>query len=635
MHVIGTAGHVDHGKSALVEAITGIHPDRLKEEREREMTIDLGFAWLTLPGGEEIGIVDVPGHRDFIENMLAGVGGIDAVILVVAADEGVMPQTREHLAILDLLKVPSGLVALTKIDLVSDVEWLDLVEEDVRKTLLGTTLEWAKIYRVSSKTKAGIPELIDGIEPCLRNSRRHIDIGKPRLPIDRVFTMPGFGTVVTGTLNNGSFAVGDEIEILPSGIKGRIRGLQTHRKKVDMAYPGSRTAINMSGVNIHEVSRGQVVVKPSTYQPSQLLDVYYEHLPDASQALKHDQQVKLFVGASETLARIRLLGKEKLSQGEDGWLQLETKLPVVASRGDRYILRRPSPGETIGGGFVVDANPKTKYKRFSAHVFERLNALAQGTPEKIILQTVLETGVLSIQELIEYSRLAEPLILNTLTQLIADKILLRIEQRETTPAMDFSDDELITTPAYWEQWCNRILDEISGYHQQYPLRPGIPREELRSHIKLPQRFFNLLVVALLNDGKITETVKYLKLPDFSVRFSAEQQAIIDSLLSKIRSNPYLTPSVKDCQSEIGEALYEALIVQEVLIQVSPEVVFLRDSYLNMVEEVKQMIASQGKVTAAEVRDHFNTSRKYALALLEYMDAQGITIRSGDERRLKG
>jgi len=434
--------------------------------------IDLGFAWFTLPGGGDVGIVDVPGHRDFIENMLAGVGGIDAVILVVAADEGVMPQTREHLAILDLLQVQAGMVALTKIDLIDDKEWLDLVEGDVRSALAGTTLENANIYRVSSKTNEGIAELVSGLEILLADRPLHADLGKPRLPVDRVFTIAGFGTVVTGTLHSGSFKVGDEIEILPSGLKGRIRGLQNHQRKVEVIYPGSRTAINISGVDVNQIKRGEVVASPSTYQSTRLLDVSLHLLPDISHPLKHDHRVKLFIGASETPARVRLLGVENLAAGEDGWLQLETDQPIVAIRGDRYILRRPSPGETIGGGMVIDALPKRRHKRFSKPVLERLNALAQGSAEEILVQAVLEVGAGSVQDVITRSNLNQEIAKQTLFQLIQDGALIKPEKREGAAALQFNKDDLISAPAYWDTLLNQIIDEVSHFHQVNPLRQG-------------------------------------------------------------------------------------------------------------------------------------------------------------------
>jgi selenocysteine-specific elongation factor len=635
MRVIGTAGHVDHGKSALVEALTGIHPDRLKEEREREMTIDLGFAWFTLPGGEEIGIVDVPGHRDFIENMLAGVGGIDAVILVIAADEGVMPQTREHLAILDLLQVQSGVVVLTKIDLIDDEAWLDLVEADVRNVLVGTSLETANIYRVSSKTRAGIKELTLELEKLLSHRPSPSDLGKPRLPIDRIFTMAGFGTVVTGTLHNGSFIVGEEVEILPSGKRGRIRGLQTHQRKVETALPGSRTAINISGIDLSQITRGEVVVKPSTYQPSGMIDVSYKHLKDASRPLKHNQTMKLFIGASETSARVRLLGQESLTPGEEGWLQLETNQPVVAIRGDRYILRRPSPGETIGGGVVVDAFPKNRHKRFSIVLLEKLDALAKGMPEDVIEQVVLEMGAGVVKDITARSNLNQESTLQIISQLIDQGNLVKLEKQETNTASGLTHDDLISTPAYWESLLDRMIAEVSRYHRTNALKQGLPREELRSRVKLNPRLFNTAVNELLKRGVFEETGVFLKERSFKVQFSSQQQTVIDAFLSKIKNNPYLTPAVKECQNEVGEPLYNVLIDQGTLIQVSPEVVFLKDDYLRMVAEISDLIKAKGSITAAEVRDHFKTSRKYALALLEFTDSQGITIRRGDERQLKG
>jgi len=394
MRVIGTAGHVDHGKSTLVKALTGINPDRLREEQEREMTIDLGFAWLILPTkaqpeGEEIGIVDVPGHRDFIENMLAGIGGIDMVLFVVAADEGVMPQTREHLAILDILQIPTGVVALTKIDLLGENtsernEWLTLVEQDLHSVFKNTVLDNAPIVRVSPVTGEGIEELKYAISDCLSEHSPRIDFGKPRLPIDRVFTISGFGSVVTGTLIDGSFHIGNEIEILPNGLKGRIRGLQTHKKKEDIAFPGSRTAINISGISANQIKRGDIVAHPGDYQITRRLDAHFRLIPDASRSIKHNMEVKFFIGSSETMARLRLLGTEELKPGEEGWIQIEPYAPVVAMRNDRYILRFPSPGETLGGGKIVDPHPKSRHKRFSKEVIQNLNNLLRGSPEDII-----------------------------------------------------------------------------------------------------------------------------------------------------------------------------------------------------------------------------------------------------------
>ena len=398
MRVIGTAGHVDHGKSTLVAALTGIHPDRLKEEQQREMTIELGFAWLNLPNGEEVGIVDVPGHRDFIENMLAGVGGIDAALFVVAADEGVMPQTREHLAILDILQIENGVIVLTKVDLIDDPEWLDLVEADVHQVVQTTSLANAPILRVSARSGQGLDELKLAIQSTLAQKPPRPDLNRPRLPIDRVFTIAGFGTVVTGTLVDGTLRVGDEVELLPGGLRSRVRNLQSHKKKEDMAVPGSRTAVNLAGLDVDQVQRGMLVTHPGKYQPTQRIDCHFRLLADASAPILHNSEVKFFVGASEVVARLRLLGTEQLNPGEEGWLQLELQTPVVAVRGDRYILRRPSPGETLGGGVVVDAQPTRRHKRFDAAILKKLEAYRGGSPLDVLLQASLTMGAASLRE---------------------------------------------------------------------------------------------------------------------------------------------------------------------------------------------------------------------------------------------
>ena len=371
MRVIGTAGHVDHGKSTLIAALTGTHPDRLKEEQAREMTIDLGFGWLTLPDGEEVGIVDVPGHRDFIENMLAGVGGIDAALLVIAVDEGVMPQTREHLAILDLLQIPAGVIVITKADLITDRDWLEALESDIREAVKGTLLQAAPMVRVSARTGSGIPQLITTLDEILGEQPARPDLGRPRLPIDRVFTMSGFGTVVTGTLTDGHLEVGEEVQVLPSEIAGRVRGLQTHKKREEQAAPGSRTAVNISGISTEQIRRGDVLVRPGQYISTRRLDARLRLLNDVSAPLEHNTEVKVFIGATEAVAMLRLLGAEQVAPGAEAWIQLEMREPVVAVRGDHYILRRPSPAETLGGGMVVDPQPKARHKRFDEEDPER------------------------------------------------------------------------------------------------------------------------------------------------------------------------------------------------------------------------------------------------------------------------
>ncbi len=402
-------------------------PTGSRKKHEREMTIDLGFAWLTLPGGEEIGIIDVPGHRDFIENMLAGVGGIDAALFVIAADEGVMPQTREHLAILDLLQVQGGVVALTKIDLAPDADWLDMVEEDVRAALSGTVLGEAPIVRVSARQRQNLPALLAALENCLEGRPPRPDLGRPRLPVDRIFTIAGFGTVVTGTLSDGRLRQGDDLEVLPAGLKARVRGLQTHKQKEEIAVPGSRTAINLSGVALDQLKRGDVVARPGSYTPTSRLDARFRLLADATQPVKHNMEVKFFTGAAEVVARLRLLGAEELIPGEEGWLQLELSDPVVAVRGDRYILRRPSPGETLGGGVVVDPHPKGRHKRFAEDTLQRLEALAQGTPADVLYQALVALGAAPLKDVLARSNLESTALAAALDELLAGGLLVPLE----------------------------------------------------------------------------------------------------------------------------------------------------------------------------------------------------------------
>jgi selenocysteine-specific elongation factor len=642
MRVIGTAGHVDHGKSTLIEALTGIHPDRLREEREREMTIVLGFAWVTLPNGDEVGIVDVPGHRDFIENMLSGVGAIDAALFVVAADEGVMPQTREHLAILDLLQIQGGVVALTKIDLVDDPEWLDLIEEDLMDILAGTVLDSAPIVRVSAKSGEGISELLEVLGNTLAESPTRSDLGRPRLAVDRVFTMSGFGTIVTGTLTDGQLRIGEDILILPHEIRGRIRGLQTHKRKEQTAVPGSRTAVNISGVDLDQIQRGDVVVYPDHYRSSRRLDVHFRMLSDVSQPIRHNMEVKLFVGASEVLARLRLLGQEALKPGDEGWLQLELVSPVVVVRGDRYILRRPSPGETLGGGIILDPQPSGRHKRFDSQILNRLEALMSGTPADVFLQASLSLGVAQVQDVIASSNLEENEAQSALTNLLTENKVLILDHT----VENIHPDSLIVSRNYWTQLTKLAEKEISSYRQQYPLRQGMPREELKSRLKISSKIFNAAVERWKTEELFAETavrqnlpgvspVPVIHQPDHRITLSDMQQKQADNLLKQFAANPYAPPSIKECTSEIGEELYNALIDLEYLIPLSNEVIFRLEDYKQMEGEVCSILEDGGTISVAEVRDSFQTSRRYVLALLEHLDDVGVTMRVGDVRKLKG
>ena len=630
MRVIGTAGHVDHGKSTLIAALTGTHPDRLKEEQEREMTIELGFGWLTLPDGEEVGIVDVPGHRDFIENMLAGIAGIDAALLVIAADEGVMPQTKEHLAILDLLQIPAGLVALTKTDLAPDPEWLALVEADIRAALAGTVMDGVPIVRVSAKTKNGMDELLSTLTQILKEKPARLDLGRPRLPIDRVFSMPGFGTIVTGTLSDGHLALGDEVSVLPSGHKGRVRGLQTHKKKEERAVPGSRTAVNISGIAVEQITRGEVVTQPGQYQPTRRVDARIRLLKDVSQPLKHATEVKVFIGATETMAALRLLGTETLKPGEEGWIQLELRDPVVAVRGDRYILRRPSPGETLGGGVIVDHQPKGRHKRFDQKVLKSLASLAAGSPADILLEAALALNAAPAKEVVSRSRLEAEPAAQALQEILENGRLLQLEEGNLT----ITSDLLVIAAPHWNALEDKAVQMVQAYHKNYPLRRGIPREELKSRLKLQARVLNALVKKLAAENVIVEVGSALAVSGHEIRFDSTQQAKVQGLMRRFANNPYSPPSVKECQAEVGEEVVNALVELGQLKQLTSDVIFRTEDYEQMLAKVRSFISEQGQMTVADARDLFNSSRKYMLALMEHLDATGVTIRDGDFRRLR-
>jgi len=627
MRVIGTAGHVDHGKSTLIEALTGTHPDRLKEEQAREMTIELGFGWLTLPNGEEVGIVDVPGHRDFIENMLSGIGGIDAVLLVIAADEGIMPQTKEHLAILDLLQIPAGLIVLTKTDLASDTDWLDLIEADIRHAVSATVLKDSQILRVSAKTGKGIPDVITALEKLLQEKPSRPDLNRPRLPIDRVFTISGFGTVVTGTLQDGQLSIGDEVEVLPGGATGRVRGLQTHKKKEETAIPGSRTAVNISGVDVEQVRRGDVLAKTGHYQAARRIDAQFKALGDVQKSLAHNDEVKFFVGASETIATLRLLGTEEIKAGEEGWIQLELRDPIVTLKGDRYILRRPSPGETLGGGTVMDHQPKGRHKRFDEEVLRSLESLAQGSPADILFEAAAALQVAPMKDVITKSRLEKNIAETAWSVLVEQGQIIPLEENG-------KDNMLVAALPYWNTLQASMLKLVEGYHSQYPLRRGIPREELKSKLKLPPKVFNAALSRMTAIHKLTDQRGAVSVPGYEIKFNGQDQAKVEALRRRFESNPYATPSVKECHVEAGEEIVNALIDLGELMAVSQDVIFFRTSYDEMVERIKNTIRENGQITLAETRDLFGTTRKYAQAILEHLDAIGETLRDGDTRKLR-
>jgi selenocysteine-specific elongation factor len=622
--VIGTAGHVDHGKSTLVKALTGIDPDRLAEEKARAMTIDLGFAWLTLPGGQSVSVVDVPGHERFIKNMLAGVGGIDAALLVVAADEGPMPQTVEHLAILDLLGVDRGVIVLTKAD-VAEADWLDLVGEEVRELVSTTTLAAAPIIAVSALTGMGLPALLESLEAVLASASGAASGNVPRLPVDRVFSVSGFGTVVTGTLSGGEIATGDELRLYPGDRRARVRGLQSHQEKVSRALPGRRTAVNLSGITTEEVQRGNVLAPPGTMKPSQRLDTRLRLLPDAPIALKQNDEVDFFTGAAELPARITLLDRERLEPGESAWVQLRFRAPLAVLRNDRFIVRRLSPSETLGGGEIVDPNPP-RHRRFRPETIAALETLAAGAPDEILLQA-LEQRPIEIKELrVGSVGLSAEQVDEALASLIAEGDAALLGRPGQAPgATDFA----IAT-SLLESLTRQLRDVLRSYHASQPLRPGLAREEARRRLGIAQpRLFDDLIATLAGTGELIDDGATLRLPQFRMTLDPARRAAADQYLAAIRAQPYTPPGPHDHGLD-PETLAALEHLGEVA-KIAEGVYFAPEAWDALVQGTLAFIDSNGSMTLSQFRDHFGTSRKYAQAALEYLDQLKYTRRVGDDR----
>jgi selenocysteine-specific elongation factor len=628
LFVIGTAGHVDHGKSTLVKALTGIDPDRLREEKERQMTIDLGFAWLTTPSEKEVGIVDVPGHRDFIDNMLAGAGGIDAVLFIIAADEGIMPQSREHLSILELLEIKQGLIVLTKTDLVPDEEWLDLIKTDIRRFATGTFLEESPIIEVSSVTGKGIDGLLDSIDVMLKNCEPKQDNHRPRLPVDRVFTLRGFGTIVTGTLLDGQFSVGQQVEILPQKIQTRIRGIQSHKKKLEVANAGSRTALNLTGLDVSEIFRGNVVVQIGAYSPTRRIDVRLTMLKDTKTALKHDDIVKFYCGTNQTSARVRVIGKDAILPGEKGFLQLELIDAIVVVKGDHYILRKPSPGETLGGGVILDENPGKRIKRFSKHSLDHFQLLEVGTTQEIIFANLQKNNPLTLLSLSEKTGISIEKLKNEIIGSSEFEILEIQKEKLLTSSF-------VTTKAIWQKLTDTILNYVKTFHKKYPLRQGISKDALRRLVDLQPKLFGICVDLFVHTGILSAQGEVIFISGHKPEFDQDTKKSAAKILSRFEKTPYSPPPISELINEFDAEIIQALINNGDLIQTSEDIAFKKQDYDLMLCELIKYFKVNKEVALNQVRDMFQTSRKYALSFLEYLDKKGITVREGDKRIFHG
>jgi len=620
MFVLGTAGHIDHGKSKLVEALTGIDPDRLPEEKERGMTIDLGFAWLSLPDGSEVGIVDVPGHERFIKNMVAGVGGIDAALFVVAADDGWMPQSEEHLQILDMLKIQTGIVVITKIDLV-DQEWLRLVEEDIKEKVKGTILQDAPLVKVSSIQKIGIDEVYEQIVKMFSRIKPRKDMGKPRMYIDRVFTMLGRGTVVTGTLRDGCFQVGEEIEILPQKIRARIRELQTHKKIQTEVAPGTRVAMNLAGVEKEKLKRGDVVARVEQDEVVETFIAQVETVSTLRSPIKHNATLLLILGTTELQAKAKILDKDQIQPEDWGFVQLVCKEKVLARVGDHFILRLPSPQITVGGGIVLDVFPKV-HKRKDEDLISDLQRRLSLEPSDLILSELSRKGLISKKEILSSSNFSQEQIQSSLNQL---------EKEERI----FSTQDFVADVTKWRQASDQIISEIEKTHQTSPFKIGAKLAEFSSRFKIEESLLDQTIKHLVKEKKIVQKGVYLLLPIHQPTLSPHQKELSEKILQKFASSP-LSPPTKEEIQNLGDEYEEVLmflIEQDRLVELKDGILFRKDDFERIKSQVVDFIRKHGEATVSQLREHLSTTRKYMVPILEKLDQLGVTQRERDKRIL--
>jgi selenocysteine-specific elongation factor len=632
--VMGTAGHVDHGKTALIKKLTGIDTDRLKEEKERGITIELGFASLSLSDGQKIGIVDVPGHERFVKNMVAGAAGIDLVLMVIAADEGVMPQTREHLQICSLLGIRRGIVAITKMDLV-DKDWLELVREDIRAALKGTFLETAPIVVVSSVTGEGVPELAKTIEASVCEMSESPEIGIFRLPVDRVFTMKGFGTVVTGTLISGSVTTGEEIEIFPADIRTKVRGIQVHNVKVQKAIAGQRTAINLQGVSKDSIERGSVLTIPGKLKKSDRLDCLYSHLDSSSRKIRNRTLVRFHVGTNEIMARLILFDHEDLGPNEHGFAQFVLDTPVTSVAGDRFVVRSYSPVTTIGGGIIVDPLP-AKHKKKSGDLLEEFAVLCGEDGIKKIEVILRRAGIggITADLLVIRAGVEKENLFKQLEAMISGGKAVLIDR----------DEMRVMSPIVYYDFKAWILDSLRDYHKQRPFQEGLIREELRTThgvgYNVEPRIFSIALNDLEQEGKIVSDRDVIRLREHTVKLD-EPMGNLREKLAEVYLNGDRTPPTRgevnamfpDRKREI--AILEKMMLQEgELIRISEDLHFHREALSKLREDYRRMLIEKGEATPSSFRDLTGLSRKFTIPLMEYFDMIKLTMRVGDKRVLR-
>ena len=631
--IVGTAGHIDHGKTTLIGALTGADTDRLKEEKERGISIDLGFTGFDLSDEIHAGIIDVPGHEKFIKNMLAGAAGVDLALLVIAADEGIMPQTREHLAILELLQVKYGVVAITKADKV-EPDWLELVVEDAREQLSDSFLKDAPFVPVSAIECTGLDKLKAALLEEAKKIPGKDESSNVYLPIDRVFTMSGFGTVITGTLVSGTLETGSQMLIYPDKNEARIRSIQVHNEKVEAAYPGERTGVNLAGIDKEDIERGDVLATPGSLIATSRLDGRVKLLPTSPMVLENDTRIRFHIGAREVLGRAYLIDKEEILPGESGLVQFRLEETIVSRFKENFVIRRYSPMITIGGGKVLENSPPRR-KRHDSAAIEELKIKESGTPaERVELTLRLAGKPLRTDNLIEKTGLSEAEIKKLLKELIASEKIYKLSKYQ-------KPSYLAAEPK--ETALNEMLEKTKEYHQNQPLRPGISRAELRSSlsIELNTNEFNQLAEELEEAGKLELSQKYIKEAGFQVEFTGRAAEIKAEALKLFADNKFSPPEIPDLAEALDEdnqklirEVIGALEEEGRLIRLTEELYFTEEAIAEAEKKLKKFFLQNDSLELSQFRDIIDSSRKYALPLLEYFDEQGLTYRDGDKRYLK-
>ena len=629
--VIGTAGHIDHGKSSLVRALTGIDPDRLKEEKERGITIDLGFAYLKSESGLSLGFVDVPGHERFVKNMLAGVGGIDLVMLVVAADESVMPQTREHFAICRLLRIPLGLVVVTKSDLV-DAELRELAAMETKELVAGSFLENAPLVEVSTRTGEGMDALKTTLANLARSAPSRSTAGRFRLPVDRVFSMKGFGTVVTGTIASGSVGQDDEVEILPRGLEVRVRGLQVHGDKEARASAGQRAALNLQGIEVSDVARGDALVERDGFRPTLMLDCDLEVLASSPIPVKDLTRVHLHLGTAQVLARARILGGVKaIAPGERGLAQLRLEAPIVAARGDRFILRRYSPLETIAGGVVLDAYPE-KHSVAGLSVASRLEALGGSDAASVAARFVDESGASGVSENDLGTRLGVGA--SELEEILASLL------SGGRASLASRNPRVLIAPGVVDEMGKRLESALRAFQKKNPLLGGMPKSELREKAGsggAPAEVFELILAKLEESKRLRVAKDLVSTFDHRIHLSEDESRARDLLVERYRKAGVKPQTLEEVASEakldvkLLERIQRVLLKDGTLVQISEGMVFHKDSLSRLKESVRSCKSRRDRIDVAFFKEMAGVTRKHAIPLLEWLDRERVTERSGNER----